>query len=91
MKRLSIKPFEKELRSDETRGGLQESGQETSEGAAAIEKDEDHGRSRQGDQGQGSEIGDQVKINAHGRRSPMPFALSGYPEGTGSQGIEMPL
>ena len=37
-----------------------------SEGAAAVEEDEDHGRPRQGDQGQGSEVGDQVKVDAHG-------------------------
>ena len=36
-----------------------------SEGAAAVEEDEDDGRTCQGDQGQGSEVGDQVKIDAH--------------------------
>jgi hypothetical protein len=38
---------------------------ENSEGAATIKKDKDHGRSCQGDQGEGSEVGDEVKINAH--------------------------
>ncbi len=36
-----------------------------SEGTAAEEEDEHHGWTRKGDQGQGGEVGDQVKINAH--------------------------
>ena len=38
----------------------------TSEGAAAIEKNEDHRGARQRDQRQSHEVGNQVKINAHG-------------------------
>lgn len=34
-----------------------------SEGAAPVEQDEDHGRARQGDQGQGRKVGDQVEIH----------------------------
>ena len=63
-----------EPRSDEALRGILEPGQEASEGAATVEEDEDHRRSRQGDQGQGSEIGDQVKINAHGRPLQMSIA-----------------
>jgi hypothetical protein len=37
-----------------------------SEGAAAEEENEDHGRARQGDQGQGAEVGDQMEVDAHG-------------------------
>ena len=36
-----------------------------SEGAAAVEEDEDHRRTGQGDQGQGSEVGDEMEIDAH--------------------------
>ena len=36
-----------------------------SEGTATEEQDEHHGGASQGDQGQGGEVGDQVKINAH--------------------------
>jgi hypothetical protein len=36
-----------------------------SKSAAAIEKYEDHSWTRQGDQGQGSEVGDQVEVDAH--------------------------
>ncbi len=35
------------------------------ESAAAIEKDEDHCGTGQSDQGQGSEVGDQMKVDAH--------------------------
>jgi H+/Cl- antiporter ClcA len=41
-------------------------GGRTSESAAAIEEDEDHRRTRQGDQGQGAEVGDEVEIDTHG-------------------------
>jgi len=37
-----------------------------SEGAAAEVEDEDHGRAGQGDQGQGTEVGDEVEVNTHG-------------------------
>ncbi len=37
-----------------------------SEGAAAVEEDEDHGRAGQGDQGQGAEVGDEVEVDTHG-------------------------
>ena len=37
-----------------------------SEGAAAEVKDEDHGRSGQGDQGQGTEVGDEMEVDTHG-------------------------
>lgn len=37
-----------------------------SEGAAAVIEDEDHGRTGQGDQGQRAEVGDQMKVDAHG-------------------------
>ena len=39
---------------------------EPSEGSPAIEEDEDHRRTSQGDQGQGREVGNQVKVDAHG-------------------------
>ena len=39
-----------------------------SEGAAAVEKDEDHSRTSQGDQSQGCEVGNQGEIDAHGER-----------------------
>jgi H+/Cl- antiporter ClcA len=37
-----------------------------SEGPAPVEKDEDHGRAGQGDQGQGAEVGDEVEVDTHG-------------------------
>ena len=37
-----------------------------SEGAAAEVKDEDHGRTGQGDQGQGTEVGDEMEVDTHG-------------------------
>jgi H+/Cl- antiporter ClcA len=37
-----------------------------SEGAAAEVEDEDHGRAGQGDQGQGTEVGDEMEVNTHG-------------------------
>ena len=37
-----------------------------SEGASAEVEDEDHGRAGQGDQGQGTEVGDEVEVNTHG-------------------------
>ena len=37
-----------------------------SEGAAAVEKNKDHSRTGQGDQGEGGEVGDQMKVDAHG-------------------------
>lgn len=37
-----------------------------SEGAAAVVEDEDHGRSGQGDQGQGAEVGDEMEVDTHG-------------------------
>ena len=61
--------------SDPTLRRMKEPGQEGSEGAATVEEDEDHRRSRQGYQGQGSEVGDQVEIDAHGWPSPMANAL----------------
>lgn len=36
-----------------------------SEGAAAVVEDEDHGRTGQGDQGQGAEVGDEVEVDTH--------------------------
>ncbi len=39
---------------------------ERSEGAAAVVEDEDHGRTGQGDQGQGAEVGDEVEVDTHG-------------------------
>ncbi|KEF42698.1 MAG: chloride channel protein [Cyanobium sp. CACIAM 14] len=36
-----------------------------SEGAPAVEEDEDHGRAGQGDQGQGAEIGDEMEVDTH--------------------------
>ena len=39
-----------------------------SESATAVEENEDHGGSRQGDQGQSSEVGNQMKVDAHGGR-----------------------
>ncbi|WP_371734099.1 chloride channel protein [Synechococcus sp. CCY 9618] len=36
-----------------------------SEGAAAVEEDEDHRRSGQGDQGQGAEVGDEMEVDTH--------------------------
>jgi H+/Cl- antiporter ClcA len=41
-------------------------GPEPSESAAPIEEDEDHGRSGQGDQGQGAEVGDEMEVDTHG-------------------------
>jgi hypothetical protein len=38
----------------------------SSESAAAVEEDEDHGGASQGDQGKGGEVGDQVEVDAHG-------------------------
>ena len=63
--------------SGEDRGGIGGSwrpGAGASEGAAAIKEDEDHRRARQGDQRQGSEIGDQVEVDAHERLLQMSFA-----------------
>ena len=37
-----------------------------SEGAATVVEDEDHGRTGQGDQGQSTEVGDQVEVDTHG-------------------------
>ena len=37
----------------------------TSESAAAVEEDEDHGWARQGDQRKRQEIGNQMKVDAH--------------------------
>jgi H+/Cl- antiporter ClcA len=37
-----------------------------SEGAAAVVEDEDHGRTGQGDQGQGAEVGDEMEVDTHG-------------------------
>lgn len=37
-----------------------------SEGASAEVEDEDHGRAGQGDQGQGTEVGDEMEVNTHG-------------------------
>jgi H+/Cl- antiporter ClcA len=37
-----------------------------SERAAAVEEDEDHSRAGQGDQGESGEVGDQMKVDAHG-------------------------
>jgi len=62
-----------ERRLDEVSGGSRELGQEASEGAATVEENENYRRARQGDQGQGSEIGDQVEIDAHGQPSQMSF------------------
>ena len=39
---------------------------ERSEGAAAVVEDEDHGRTGQGDQGQGAEVGNEMEIDTHG-------------------------
>jgi len=39
---------------------------EGSEGAAAVVEDEDHGRTGQGDQGQGAEVGDEMEVDTHG-------------------------
>ena len=39
-----------------------------SESAAAVEKNEDHGRACEGDERQCGEIGDQVQVEAHGCR-----------------------
>ena len=37
-----------------------------SEGAATVVEDEDHGRTGQGDQGQRTEVGDQMEVDTHG-------------------------
>ena len=39
---------------------------DASECPAAIEENEDHGRTSQGDQRKGTEIGDQMEVDAHG-------------------------
>jgi H+/Cl- antiporter ClcA len=39
---------------------------ESSEGAAAVEEDENHGRTGQGDQGQGAEVRDEMEVDTHG-------------------------
>jgi H+/Cl- antiporter ClcA len=36
-----------------------------SESAATVVEDEDHGRTGQGDQGQGAEVGDEVEVDTH--------------------------
>ncbi|WP_254962990.1 MULTISPECIES: chloride channel protein [unclassified Cyanobium] len=51
---------------------------EGSEGAAAVVEDEDHGRTGQGDQGQSTEVGDEMKVDTHG-------AIAG--EGDDRQGV----
>ena len=38
-----------------------------SECSAAIEEDEHNGRTSKSDEGEGSEVGDQVEIEAHGK------------------------
>ena len=38
-----------------------------SEGAAAVEEDEDHGGAGDRDQKQGRKVGDQMEIDSHGR------------------------
>ncbi len=40
---------------------------EASEGAAAVEEDEDHSRPGDCDQEQSSEVGDQMEVDSHGR------------------------
>ena len=37
-----------------------------SESASAVEKNEDHSRASQSDQRKGGEVGDQMKVDAHG-------------------------
>lgn len=39
---------------------------QASEGATAVVEDEDHGRTGQGDQGQGAEVGDEMEVDTHG-------------------------
>jgi hypothetical protein len=41
-------------------------GERNSERAAAKVEDEDHGRPGQGDQGQGTEIGNEMEVDTHG-------------------------
>ena len=40
-----------------------------SESASAVEKNEDHSGASQSDQRKGGEVGDQMEVDAHGRKA----------------------
>ena len=52
--------------------------QKSSEGAAAVKKDKNHSWTSQGDQGQSSKVGNQVKVDAHGPPLGSSHLCSGY-------------